>query len=302
MDPRDEKRRRSPRTRSVVAATGLLLLGIAPFGVAATGDALREGQRNGTATKETQIISSAAETGRSTGGYATRQSNLSRSGGAAIYGCRSTGATRTNPCLRANNLTTGSAFEFNTTGGESAGRITAGSGGDSKRPFTTNATGVATGLNADRVDGQDAAAIVSTARAKSGLDADTVDGQGAGELTTRWALVNEAGQIEQQTGGFTTVDCFETNANCYLDAGEDVRNNGIHAQIAIQNNDTISDPTELSGETGTAPCGATFVTCAPPGTEDNEVLVVAPRQSDGAATTAGARLRFYVYVTGSQAG
>ncbi len=294
--------RRTPRTRSVVLATGLLLLGIAPFGVAATGDVLREGQRNGTANRETQIISNAAEQGRSTGGYATRQSNLSRSGGAAIYGCRSTGATRTNPCLRANNLTTGSAFEFNTTSGESAGRITAGSGGDSKRPFTTNATGVATGLNADRVDGQDASAIVSSARAKTGLDADTVDGQGAGELTTRWALVNEGGQIEQQSGGFSTVDCYQTNANCYLDAGEDVRNNGIHAQIAIQNNDTISDPSVLSGETGTAPCGATFVTCAPPNTEDNEVLVVAPRASDGAASTAGNRFRFYVYVTGSQAG
>ena len=294
--------RRSPRTRSVVLATGLLLLGIAPFGVAATGDVLREGQRNGTANRETQIISNTAEQGRSTGGYATRQSNLSRSGGAAIYGCRSTGATRTNPCLRANNLTTGSAFEFNTTNGESAGRITAGSGGDSKRPFTTNATGVATGLNADRVDGQDASAIVASARAKTGLDADTVDGQGASDLTTRWALINEAGEIEQQTGGFTTVDCYETNANCYLDAGDDVRNNGIHSQIAIQNNDTISDPSELSGETGVAPCGATFVTCAPPNTEDNEVLVIAPRQSDGAATTAGNRFRFYVYVTGSQAG
>ena len=161
---------------------------------------------------------------------------------------------------------------------------------------------MATGLNADRVDGQDAAAIVSTARAKSGLDADTVDGQDSGALTTRWALVNEAGEIEQQTGGFTIVDCFETNANCYLDAGEDVRNNGIHAQIAIQNNDSIADPTALSGESGTAPCGATFVTCAPPDTEDNEVLVVAPRLSDGSPTADGARLRFYVYVTGSQAG
>ena len=162
---------------------------------------------------------------------------------------------------------------------------------------------MATGLNADRVDGQDASAIVSSARAKTGLDADTVDGQGASELTTRWALINEAGQIEQQTGGFTTVDCYQTNANCYLDAGEDVRNNAIHAQIAIQNNDSISDPSVLSGETGTAPCGATFVTCAAARTpSDNEVLVVAPRASDGAASTAGNRFRFYVYVTGSQAG
>jgi len=36
-----------------------------------------------------------------------------------------------------------------------------GSGGDSKRPFTTNATGVATGLNADRVDGKSAAQIAA---------------------------------------------------------------------------------------------------------------------------------------------
>src|SRR5687767_12507775 len=84
MEP--QKKRRSPRTRSVLLATGMLLLGLAPMGIAATGDVLREGQRNGTANRETQIVSRTNETGAAKGGYATRQSNLSRSGGGAIYG------------------------------------------------------------------------------------------------------------------------------------------------------------------------------------------------------------------------
>src|ERR1700754_3260359 len=85
--------------------------------------------------------------------YGTRQSNLrSGDGGGAIYGCRS--APGHEPCIRSNNLTTGRAFEFATRGNE-GGRIeTATPAG---APFTTNATGVATGLNADRVDGKEAA-------------------------------------------------------------------------------------------------------------------------------------------------
>jgi hypothetical protein len=64
------------------------------------------------------------------------------------------------PCVRANNLSTGLAFEFKTTHGTSAGSITVGGGGDNAKPFTTNATGVATGLNADRVDSKSADDIV----------------------------------------------------------------------------------------------------------------------------------------------
>ena len=45
----------SPRTRSVLLATGVLVVGIAPFGIAATGDSLREGRRNGTTAVETEI-------------------------------------------------------------------------------------------------------------------------------------------------------------------------------------------------------------------------------------------------------
>ena len=137
MNPHDD-RRRSPRTRSVLLATGLLVLGLAPFGVAATGDALREGQRNGTATRETEIISRTNETGAAKGGYATRQSNLSNSGGGAIYGCRAGTGNNTNPCLRANNLEGGLAFEFNATKGDLGGTFTVGKGGDAKKPFTTD--------------------------------------------------------------------------------------------------------------------------------------------------------------------
>jgi hypothetical protein len=150
------------RTRSVVIATGMLALAITPFAVAATGSPLREGVRNGTTRQETQIISNIASTTRTTGGYSTRQSNLSTSGGGAVYGCRSAAGgsaatpTAQNPCIRANNLSTGYAFEFNASDGAVVGLISAGAGGDTRKPFVTNATGVATGLNADRVDGKGA--------------------------------------------------------------------------------------------------------------------------------------------------
>ncbi|MGH2840950.1 MAG: hypothetical protein ACRDKY_09025 [Solirubrobacteraceae bacterium] len=293
---------RSPRTRSVLAATGLLVIGLSPFAVAKTGDFLREGARNGTTTKETEIISKVGAGTGAKGGYATRQSNLSSTGGGAVYGCRANAASTSNPCLRANNLADGRAFDFNARNGLIAGVITAGSGGDTKKPFTTNATGVATGLNADRLDGREAAELIALARAKAGLDADTLDGTDSAELGTRWALINESGEIEQQTGGFSIVNCYSSNANCYIDAGSDVRNKGLRAQIAVANTDGSAI---LSGETGTAPCGAAFVACAPPNTEANDVIVVAPRASDG--TVPGGvtppapadAARFYVYVDGA---
>ena len=192
---------RAPRTRSVVAATSLLVVCGAPFAVAATGDVLREGVRNGTTTAETQIISNVNSNNQPTGGYSTRQSNLSNSGGGAVYGCRSAvgGSAATprpqNPCLRANNLNTGYAFEFHATNGAITGLITAGSGGDSKKPFVTNATGVATGLNADRLDNLDAAQIVALARTKNDLDADTLDGRDSGAYLALFALVNDDGAV-----------------------------------------------------------------------------------------------------------
>ena len=313
-DPRPRRfrlpsRDSAPRTRSVLLATGVLAVIIAPLGIAATGSSLREGVRNGTTSKETEIVGNIKSATGLKGGYVTRQSNLSTSGGGAVYGCRSqnggSGANPAqNPCIRANNLSKGFAFEFNSSNGDTVGAITTGVGGDTKRPFVTNATGVATGLNADRLDNLDAAGIVAAARVKTGLDADTLDGKDSSELQTRWALINESGQIEQQSGGFSIVNCYQTNANCYIDAGADVRSKGLRAQIAVANTD--GSPI-LSGETGTAPCGAASVLCAPPNTEDNEVIVVAPRDSAGAVPggvtppAAADAARFYVYVEGTLA-
>ena len=70
----------------------------------------------------------------------------------------------TNPCFVALNETRGTAFLFATRRGTLGGRITVAGGGPNRRPFTTNATGVATGLNADRLDGLSAEDIFRISR------------------------------------------------------------------------------------------------------------------------------------------
>ena len=103
-------------------------------------------------TTETEIIAK-------NGSYGTRQSNKrDGDGGGAIYGCRSNPGSE--PCIRANNLKGGRAFEFETVGKE-GGRIETGDANGA--PLTTNATGVATGFNADKVDGRDATDLASPA-------------------------------------------------------------------------------------------------------------------------------------------
>jgi hypothetical protein len=143
----------SGRTLRYILIGGLVLaIGIPSVAVGfGEGRSLLLGKRNPSPngsralTKETEIIAS-------NGTYGTRQSNKKNGdGGGAIYGCRSNPGAE--PCVRANNLKGGRAFELVTVGKE-AGRIETGDA--SGAPFTTNATGVATGLNADKVDGKDA--------------------------------------------------------------------------------------------------------------------------------------------------
>ena len=154
--------RERARTRTVVLASVILGLLIAPFGIAATGDVLREGVRNGTTSRETEIIGKFDATTGAKGGYVTRQSNVQagpRAGGAAIYGCRgAAGGTAggSAPCLRASNLADGLAFEFAAKSGP-AGVFEVGSAGEA--PFATNGAGLVTNLNADKVDGLDAAQL-----------------------------------------------------------------------------------------------------------------------------------------------
>jgi hypothetical protein len=139
--------------KAILISTLILAVGVPAVALGAgEGRSLIAGKRNpqgGSLTRETQVISN-------NGTYSTRQSNLG-SGGGAIYGCRADGNAE--PCVRANNLRAGRAFEFE-TGGKTAGDIkvkdTTGA------PFTTNATGKVVNLNADKLDDKEAADFAAT--------------------------------------------------------------------------------------------------------------------------------------------
>lgn len=156
----------------LLSSAVLLAVAVAPFALAAgEGSPLRGGARSPSDnksqafTRETEIIANSST-------YGTRQSNKSDNGGGAIYGCRSGagGSAKGNePCVRVTNLAAGYAFELDTNG-PLGGTITA-NGGDNAKPFTTNATGVATGLNADRLDSKNAADITADAAQTATADA-----------------------------------------------------------------------------------------------------------------------------------
>jgi hypothetical protein len=160
----------------ILAAALLVALLVAPFaGAFGEGSTVKGGARNPSPdsrrayTKETEVIANV-------GTYGTRQSNKSTNGGGAVYGCRS-GAGGTpkgnEPCVRASNLAAGRAFEFNSNTGTEVGSIT---GPATAAPFTTTAKGVATGLNADQVDGKSADEIVAAAQALSKFGVVAADG------------------------------------------------------------------------------------------------------------------------------
>ena len=142
-------------------------------------------------------------------------------------------------------------------------------------------------------------------------------------VATRWLLVNAAGQIEAQSGGFELKAAYGVGAtgvavpagavaNVYFDANEPLDDNSIVASIALQNqldqnangntNGLAAGPDanpEFSGEISSTRCGiATVVSCAPTGTNDANHFVVSPRLSDGSPTTAVDRKRFYIVITG----
>jgi hypothetical protein len=168
----------------ILASSVVVALLVTPFALAAgEGRPLLAGKRNPSPNQsvalstETQIITNSST-------YGTRQSNKSDNGGGAVYGCRSRagGIERGNePCVRARNLADGRAFEFENTGGTEVGVIR--SSNASAAPFTTNARGVATGLNADQVDGRSADEIVAAAQA-----------------LTRFAAVSQTGALAAGRG------------------------------------------------------------------------------------------------------
>ncbi|MDQ3849877.1 MAG: hypothetical protein M3296_04585 [Actinomycetota bacterium] len=151
----------------IVISALLLALLATPLALGAgEGRPLDGGARN-PSNNRSQAYNRETEVIANTSTYGTRQSNKSNNGGGAIYGCRSRPggtAARNEPCLRATNIRDGLAFELSTNGAL-AGTITTGRPGENSKPFTTNATGVATGLNADRLDGQDATDLVRAGQA-----------------------------------------------------------------------------------------------------------------------------------------
>jgi hypothetical protein len=178
------------RTRAANGGSGLYVLLsavvlavlVAPFAFATgEGRPLDGGTRNPTSnesqayTRETEIITR-------NGTYGTRQSNKrDGDGGGAIYGCRSAGGRE--PCIRANNLNNGRAFEFDTRSGAQGGYIDVGNGNPNPNatPFGTNAAGRVTNLNADRVDDLHADEIISRAK-------------------DQWAVVAADGTLSRRNG------------------------------------------------------------------------------------------------------
>jgi hypothetical protein len=152
---------RGGNVRLGVAAGVVLVFVLAPFAVAQTTGLIggKRNPRSGSFSTETKVIAS-----NSTWGM--RYSNRAVGGGGGLlFGCRSApGGTpqKHYPCARSRNVANGLAFEF-LTGGSLVGTITAGRGGDNTKPFTTNATGVATGLNAERVGSQTPAQLTAAA-------------------------------------------------------------------------------------------------------------------------------------------
>jgi hypothetical protein len=202
--------------RKALLAGGLVAMIGAPAVAVGAGEGLPldGGARNPSSdsrqsyTRETEIIAN-------TDTYGTRQSNKSASGGGAVYGCRSrAGGTpaRNEPCVRSTNLADGLAFEF-ATGGVLGGTIQVGNGGDDRKPFTTNATGVATGLNADEVDGRSADDFVL--RTGKAADADQLDGRDSASFASAsnfaFAAVSAAGNVTAGRGATSASVVAATN-------------------------------------------------------------------------------------------
>jgi len=148
-------------THALVAAAAAGAI-VAPAAVAA---AVNGGNRNPSGsefTRETEFVGNIASNqgghAPRTGGYTTRQSNKSDTGGGAIYGCRARAGSES--CVAANNLSNGDAFRFQSTAAAATiGQLRFGLDLNKtvdKPPFTTNGTGLVKNLNADRIDGKSA--------------------------------------------------------------------------------------------------------------------------------------------------
>jgi len=125
--------------------------------------------------------------------------------------------------------------------------------------------------------------------------------------SVRWALVNENGDIEEQSGGFSVVSKPGingqpgTNPNVYINAGSSLVGKGLSVSTAIQNlldrggaNGTAPDPA-FEGDVAVGRCATTAVNCVPAGTNVENVLVVRSLENNDNVNSQSRR--FYVEVT-----
>jgi hypothetical protein len=189
-----------------------LALGLTSVASGAAGDNVIIGKRNA-AEGTTAIVGT-------TTSYATRQSNnMENDGGAASYGCRADLAHE--PCLYVLNHRGGEAFYFRSRGGQSAGFFEVvpplGKTADDVAPFKTNATGVATGLNADEVDGKSADDIQAAAVAAAQPKFAAVNAAGT-EVSGRGLA--QASAVQRTGPGAYTVTFSSDVSKCALTATE----------------------------------------------------------------------------------
>jgi hypothetical protein len=209
----------------------ILALLVSPFAIASDGDPVRAGGRT-TFTSITRVLGDSST-------YATQQSNLrSGDGGAARYGCRSSAANEY--CLLSKNTGGGGSFRFTSSASLLGGVIDVdppqGKTARDAKPFTTNATGVATGLNADEVDGMSADDIVKAAKTDTAFSAR--------------ARVTADGKTDaSRTSGVTDTNVVHTTAGVYCFTG-------LKAQPQTANVTLDGAPGETSVDTTTSAPGA----------------------------------------------
>jgi hypothetical protein len=207
----------------LVISSLILALLAAPIALAANGDPMTAGGRT-TFTKITRVLGDSTT-------YATQQSNLhTGDGGAARYGCRSSAANEF--CLLSKNTGGGGSFRFQSLNSLLGGSIEVnppqGKTAADAKPFTTNAHGVATGLNADQVDGMSADDIVKAAKGS--------------EAT--YALLSADGKTNgSRTQGVKDTNVVHTTAGVYCFSGLAAQPQTASATLDGTNGETSVDTT-----------------------------------------------------------
>jgi len=208
-----DRPRRARGGRRVAVLGGVVLAVVAaPIAIALPiqGGVRNPGSNSNVAfSTSTQIIANSSNWG-------TRQSNKG-TGGAAIYGCRT--AANGPACLEADDLTKGQAFDF-VTSGNVGGTIHLENTNGS--PLTTNATGVATGFNANFLQGKTASQFLGATQqaadsaklggvaASSYVQTSQLSGYAQGQLL--FADVSQAGSLGNNRGA---TAASETGTTAY---------------------------------------------------------------------------------------